>query len=142
MLRAYLRSLLSGPLAVQLRRYTMVGATTAGVQMLLLWLFVDVGDLNYLLGATVAIEITIVMTYVLNNAWTFQSIQNTGRVAYVTGLLKTNVVRGTAIPIQLAVLYALVDWHSVQYLLANAAAIVISGVYRYVLDVKWTWGRT
>jgi len=110
--------------------------------MLLLWLFVDVGELNYLLGATVAIEITIVMTYVLNNAWTFASMQNSGWAAYFTGLLKTNVVRGTAIPIQLAVLYALVDFRGVQYLLANAVAILLSGLYRYVLDTRWTWGRT
>jgi putative flippase GtrA len=142
MLRSYLKSLLSGPLAVQLRRYTMVGASTAGVQMLLLWLFVDVGDLNYLVGATIAIEITIVMTYVLNNAWTFKAIQNSGRRNYLVGLLKTNLVRGTAIPIQLGVLYVLVDWQGVQYLIANAIAIVLSGIYRYVLDVKWTWGRT
>ncbi|MBP1987439.1 GtrA family protein [Halolamina salifodinae] len=142
MLRSYLRSLVSGPVAVQLRRYTVVGTTTAGVQMLLLWLFVDVTALNYLVGATVAIEITIVMTYVLNNAWTFASIQNTGRRNYLVGLLKTNLVRGTAIPIQLGVLYALVDWQGIQYLIANAVAILLSGVYRYVLDVKWTWGRT
>lgn len=142
MLRAYLRSLVAGPLAVQLRRYTMVGTTTAGVQMLLLWLFVDIAGANYLVGATVAIEITIVMTYVLNNAWTFASIQNTGRRNYLVGLLKTNLVRGTAIPIQLGVLYALVDWQGIQYLIANAVAILLSGVYRYVLDVKWTWGRT
>jgi putative flippase GtrA len=142
MVRAFLRSLVSGPLAVRLRRYMIVGTTTAGVQMLLLWLFVDVGGVNYLLGATVAIEITIVMTYVLNNAWTFASIQNSGWAAYLTGLLKTNIVRGTAIPIQLAVLYALVDFQGVQYLLANAVAILLSGVYRYVLDSRWTWKRT
>ena len=142
MLRSYLRTLLSGPLAVRLRRYTAVGTTTAGVQMLLLWLFVDVGALNYLVGATIAIEITIVMTYVLNNAWTFASIQNSGRRNYLVGLLKTNLVRGTAIPIQLGVLYALVDWQGIQYLLANAVAILLSGAYRYALDVRWTWGRT
>ncbi|WP_435115131.1 GtrA family protein [Halolamina sp. C58] len=142
MVRALLRSLVSGPLAVRLRRYVVVGTTTAGVQMLLLWLFVDVGQVNYLLGATVAIEITIVMTYVLNNAWTFAAMRNSGWGAYLTGLVKTNVIRGTAIPIQLAVLYALVDFRGIQYLLANAIAILLSGVYRYVLDSRWTWKRT
>ena len=120
----------------------MVGATTAGVQMLLLWLFVDIADANYLVGATVAIEITIVMTYVLNNAWTFRAMRNSGRVAYLTGLLKTNVVRGTAIPIQLGILYALVDWQGLHHLPANAVAILLSGVFRYVFDVRWTWRRT
>ncbi|MFD1685252.1 GtrA family protein [Halobellus litoreus] len=141
MLRSFLRNLHSGPLALQLRRFVVVGAVTAGIQMVLLWVFVDVVGLFYLLGALFSIEITIILSYVLNNAWTFQATQNTGTVEYLSGLLKTNVVRGTAIPIQLAVLYLLVEWRSVPYLAANAVAIVVSGIYRYVLDAKWTWGQ-
>jgi putative flippase GtrA len=140
MVRSSLRNLVDGPFAPQLRRYVVVGTATAGVQMVLLWLFVDTLGLNYLLGALIAIEITIVLTYVLNNAWTFRAIQNSGTAEYLGGLLKTNVVRGTAIPIQLAVLFIFVEWRSVPYLIANAAAILISGVYRYVLDARWTWG--
>lgn len=141
MIRALFRNLHSGPVARQLRRFVVVGAVAAGVQMVLLWLFVTYAGLNYLVGAVVAIEITIVLQYVFNNAWTFQRAQNTGTVEYFVGLLKTNVVRGTAMPIQLAVLAALVEWRSVSYLLANAFAIAISGLYRYVLDARWTWGQ-
>lgn len=141
MLRAFLRNLYEGPLAKQLRRFVAVGVFTAGVQLVLLWLFVDAGGLNYLVGAVFAIEMTIVLSYVLNNAWTFQRYRNTGTVDYLVGLLKTNLVRGTAIPIQLAVLFVLVEWRSITYLLANAAAIVVSGIYRYVLDARWTWGQ-
>ena len=109
--------------------------------MILLWLFVDVFGLFYLLGATFAIEITIILSYVLNNRWTFEATQNTGRVEYFSGLVKTNVVRGSAIPIQLAVLYALVEFGGIPYLVANAGAILVSGIYRYILDAKWTWGQ-
>ena len=139
-IRAFLRNLQSGPIAVELRRFVAVGTVTAGIQIVLLWLFVDVGGLNYLFGAVIAIEITIILTYVLNNAWTFRAKQNTGTVEYLVGLLRTNVVRGTAIPIQLAVLFVLVEWQRTPYLIANAVAIVISGLYRYVLDTRWTWG--
>lgn len=110
--------------------------------MALLWLFVDVAGLNYLLAALIAIEITIVLTYVLNNAWTFQAMRNSGLADYLSGLVKTNVVRGTAIPIQLGILAGLVELVVVPYLPANAVAIVVSGLYRYVLDAKWTWGMT
>ncbi|GAB3411506.1 GtrA family protein [Haloparvum alkalitolerans] len=140
MLRSLLRNLLSGPVATQLRRFVIVGATTAGIQMALLWAFVDVGGLNYLVGATIAIEITIVLSYVLNNAWTFRATQNTGLHDYLAGLLKTNVVRGSAIPIQLGVLYGLVEFAAITYLIANVAAILISGLYRFVFDSLWTWG--
>jgi putative flippase GtrA len=140
MIRSVLRNLVSGPLAVQMRRFLVVGALTAGIQLALLWLFVDNAGINYILGAAIAIEITIVCSYVLNNAWTFRASRNTGVSDYLSGLLKTNLVRGTAIPIQLGVLYALVEWAAIMYLVANVVAIVVSGVYRFVLDSQWTWG--
>ena len=87
----------------------------------------------------IAIETTIILQYGLNNVWTFNADRKTGRRAYVYGLLKTNVVRGSAIPLQLAALYALVAFLSLQYLVANAFAIGVTGVYRYVLDSRWTW---
>ncbi|QKY17810.1 GtrA family protein [Halorubrum sp. CBA1229] len=140
MLRGILRNLVSGPIAVQMRRFVIVGAFTAGIQMGLLWLFVDAAGINYLIGATVAIEITIILSYVFNNAWTFEARQNTGTTEYLSGLLKTNLVRGTAIPIQLGVLYALVEWGGVMYLVSNGFAIFLSGIYRFALDSLWTWG--
>lgn len=140
MIRATLRNLLSGPIAVQMRRFVAVGAFTAGIQLGLLWLFEDVAGLNYLLAATIAIEITIVLSYVLNNAWTFQASQNTGVSEYVRGLFKTNLVRGTAWPIQIGVLYALVEWGGLTALVANVPAILVSGLYRFALDSQWTWG--
>lgn len=140
MVRSFLRNLVGGPFAPQLRRFVAVGTIAAGVQMVLLWLFVDGGGLNYLIGATIAIEITIILSYVLNNVWTFRASRNTRWVEYLVGLVKTNVVRGTAIPIQLTVLFALIEWGGLPYLPGNATAIVISGVYRYLLDRRWTWG--
>jgi putative flippase GtrA len=140
MVRAILRNLVSGPIAVQMRRFVVVGAFTAGVQMALLWLFVDAAGINYLIGATVAIEITILLSYVFNNAWTFQATQHTGVSQYLRGMVKTNLVRGTAIPIQLGVLYALVEWGEIMYLVGNGIAIFVSGLYRFALDSQWTWG--
>ena len=140
MIRSVLRDLASGPIAVQMRRFLVVGALTAGLQLALLWLLVDTAGLNYIIGATIAIEITIICSYVLNNAWTFRASRNTGISEYFIGLVKTNLVRGTAIPIQLGVLAALVEWAGVMYLIANVIAIVVSGLYRFVLDSQWTWG--
>ncbi|WP_181693324.1 GtrA family protein [Natronomonas sp. LN261] len=141
MLRSFLRNLYIGALAPELRRFVAVGTLAAGVQMALLWGFVDAAGLDYLVGALIAIETTILFQYVLNNAWTFEATQNTGLLGYLGGLFRTNVVRGTAIPIQLAVLYFFVEWQGISYLIANGIAIVVSGLYRYVLDARWTWGE-
>jgi putative flippase GtrA len=138
MIRPILRSLVDSPVATQLRRFVVVGTVAAGVQLLLLWGAVDVAGWNYLLGAAVAIETTIVLQYVLNNAWTFRAKQNTGTVTYLLGLAKTNLVRGSAIPIQLGFLYVLVEG-GIWYLPANVVAIGGSGLYRFLLDARWTW---
>lgn len=140
MIRSFLRNLHSGPLAKQLRRFVLVGTLAAGVQLVLLWAFVEHAHLNYLVAAAIAIECTIVLQYVVNNAWTFRHIRNAGRTDFLHGLLKTNVVRGSAIPIQLGILYALVTWAGISYIVSNAVAIGLSGIYRYVLDARWTWG--
>jgi putative flippase GtrA len=140
MIRAFLRNFLEGPISQQLRRFVLVGTVAAGVQIGLLWIFVDGIGLNYLISAVIAIEMTIILSYVLNNAWTFRETRNTGAVEYVIGLLKTNIIRGTAIPIQVPALFVLVAWVNIPYLIANGIAIIISGVYRYVLDARWTWG--
>lgn len=136
------RSLLSGRTAVRLRRFVTVGALAAAVQTVLLWAFVDLLGAHYLLAAVVAIEITIVLQFVINNSWTFRPSRHRTLRSYVGGLVRTNVVRGTAIPIQTALLYAFVQWGGLGYLVANLIAIAISGVYRYYLDSRWTWKVT
>jgi putative flippase GtrA len=132
-------ALLGHPTAVRLRRFFFVGTAAAGVQTALLWVFVEYLDLWYVVAAAVAIEITIILQYVLNNSWTFRPSKHTTLRSYGTGLVKTNIVRGTAIPLQTALLYALVTWGDVMYLLANLGAIFVTGIYRYYLDSRWTW---
>ncbi|WP_324757185.1 GtrA family protein [Haloarcula sp. GH36] len=124
----------------RLIRFFLVGLTAASIQTVLLWLFIEFGGLNYLVGAAIAIEITILLQYVLNNAWTFSHDRHTSRWEYLVGMSKTNLVRGSAIPLQLGLLYAFVNWAAAVPLLANGGAIALTGIYRYVLDARWTWG--
>lgn len=140
MVRHYLRALLYGPEAERLRRFALVGTTAAGVQLVLLAGFVEVVGLQYLIGAAIAIEITILLQFVVNNAWTFSESGHVTIRTYLTGFAKTNLVRGTAIPIQLGVLYGIVSQTAIPYLVANIVGIIVSGFYRYWFDSRWTWG--
>lgn len=130
------------PEAGRLWRFCVVGALAAGLQSALLWTFVEVGELYYLVATVVSIEITILSQYAINNAWTFRDRSNDGLRPYLGGLLRTNLVRGSAIPIQTGLLFLFVDALGLMYLVANLVAIAVSGIYRYVLDARWTWGST
>jgi putative flippase GtrA len=133
------RNVTSHPTVVRLYRFGIVGASAALVQTAVLWVLVDLGKINYIFAAVGAIELTIILQYVANNAWTFQHSRYAAPYDYLVGLLRTNVVRGSAIPIQVALLWAFVNWTGLMYLVANGLAIVISGIYRYYLDSRWTW---
>lgn len=139
MVRALLRALVDGPQAVTLRRFVVVGTAAAAIQTALLAALVELGHVQYLLAAGVSIETTIVLQYFMNNAWTFKQYRHSTRRGHLFGLAKTNLVRGTAIPIQIGVLLALVSGLDVMYLLANVVGIGVSGIYRYLLDARWTW---
>lgn len=123
----------------RLYRFGLVGAGAALVQTLLLWALVEHAAFDYLVAAVFAIETTILLQYVANNAWTFRHAKYTSLRGYLVGLARTNVVRGTAIPIQVALLYAFAAWTVLTYLPANGLAILLSGAYRYYLDSRWTW---
>ncbi|WP_115865466.1 GtrA family protein [Halorussus litoreus] len=133
------RTVARHPTVVRLYRFVTVGAFAAGVQTAVLWLLVEYGGLNYLVAATISIELTIILQFFVNNAWTFQHAGHSHRWDYFVGLVRTNIVRGSAIPIQVGLLWAFVNWAGLMYLLANGFAIFISGLYRYYLDSRWTW---
>ncbi len=139
MVRELIRGMVDGAGAVRLRRFFLVGLFASGVQTLLLWVLVQQTGLHRLVAATVAIECTILLQFFLNNAWTFRASRRTGTRELAAGLLRTNLVRGTAIPIQLGALEAFVVFGGLPLIVANGAAIAVSGVYRYVLDTRWTW---
>lgn len=129
----------TSPRRERLVRFFLVGLTAAGIQLALLWVLEDIVGLHYLLAAFFAIETTIILNYVLNNAWTFHRSQHTSRREYLIGLGKTNLVRGTAVPLQLGLLYVLVTMGTAGVLVGNAVAIAVTGLYRYALDASWTW---
>lgn len=139
MLRRLLRAILIGPEASQIRRFVAVGIGAATFQTALLGALVEGGGIQYLLAAVCSIEATIILQYGINDRWTFHTSQHRGWREHATGLLRTNLVRGSAIPIQVGVLYALVSAAAIPYLVANGIGIVISGIYRYILDSRWTW---
>lgn len=124
----------------RLSRFFVVGVLAAGLQTLLLFAFVEFGNVYYLLASVISIEITIVTQYFFNNAWTFGDRSHDDRRSLLGGLVRTNVVRGSAIPIQTGLLFAFVQFGGLAYLVANAVAIGLSGIYRYALDARWTWG--
>ena len=132
-------AVVTSPRRERLVRFFLVGATAASVQLLLLWILEDLVGFHHLVAAFLAIESTILLNYVLNNAWTFARSQHVSPREYLVGMGKTNLVRGTAMLLQIGVFQALLTLTMDESVVAMGVAILLTAPYRYVLDASWTW---
>ena len=127
----------------QLLSYAVVGASGAGIILFLTWLFVDVFGLNYLLSAAIAIELSIVWAFFLNDRFTFKhkiiQFQNqNASLSRLKRLLKYNLSSLSGEAINLSILYSLTSL-GLFYLHSEAIAILVAFSYNFTISNKWVW---
>jgi dolichol-phosphate mannosyltransferase len=118
--------------------FGIVGAIGVVVNEGLLVWFQSVG-VYFLLAGAVAIEISILSNFVLNDLWTFRDRRSGGAAAR---LVKFNLLMLAGLVLNLAVLYAGVDYLGMTAEVANLVGIAAAFFLRYALSVKYAWMRT
>jgi dolichol-phosphate mannosyltransferase len=116
-------------------KFAVVGAVGVAVNEGLLLALLGAGV--YLLAASViAIEISILSNFVLNDLWTFKD-RRTG----TTGgrLLKFNALMLVGLVINTAVLDIGTAYLGMAASVANLVGIAVAFVVRYVLSVRYAW---
>jgi len=116
-------------------KFNLVGLTGVLVNEGLLVLLVAYGA-YYLSASAVAIEVSILSNFVLNDLWTFRDRRH-GHV--VTRLLKFNGLMLVGLAVNLAILYFGTDYLGINYALSNLAGIAVAFLVRYWLSVKYAW---
>jgi dolichol-phosphate mannosyltransferase len=121
--------------------FGLVGASGAGIIIFLMWLWVSVFNLNYLLSAAVAIELSVLWAFFLNNRFTFKDKirnQNKGSSYWPRRLLKYNITALSGEAINLSILFILTN-AGLYYLTSEATAILIVFAYNFTISNKWVW---
>jgi dolichol-phosphate mannosyltransferase len=119
--------------------FGLVGASGAAIIMFLMWLFVSVFNSNYILSGAIAIELSIIWAFNLNNRFTFSDkVRNHSRSDWLRRLLKYNLSSLSGEAINLSLLFALTN-AGFYYLSSEAIAIVIVFIYNFALSNKWVW---
>ena len=116
-------------------KFNLVGLTGVLVNEGLLVLLVYAG-FYYIYASAVAIEISILSNFVLNDFWTFRDRRH-GRIA--TRLLKFNGLMLIGLAVNLAILYLGTDYLSVNYAVSNLVGIGVAFLVRYWLSVRYAW---
>ena len=116
-------------------KFNLVGLTGVFVNEGLLVLLVSLG-VYYIYASAVAIEVSIVSNFILNDLWTFHDRRH-GHV--VVRLLKFNGLMLVGLAVNLAILYVGTDFLSINYAVSNLAGIAVAFLVRYWLSVKYAW---
>jgi dolichol-phosphate mannosyltransferase len=93
----------------------------------------------YLLAGAIAIEISILSNFALNDFWTFRD-RRSGKM--VTRLTRFNFLMLAGLAVNLAVLDLGTSYLGLASTVSNLIGIAVAFVLRYALSVKYAWMRT
>ena len=116
-------------------KFNIVGLTGVFVNQGILMLLTSLG-LYYLYSGIVAIEVSIISNFLLNDLWTFRD-RRSGHI--LKRLVKFNILMLIGLFINLLILYALTDLASLHYTISNLFGIGIASIARYLMSIKWAW---
>ncbi len=84
----------------------------------------------------VAIEVSILSNFVLNDFWTFRDRRH-GHIA--VRLLKFNGLMLIGLVANLLILYGLTTYVDIHYTISNLVGIGVAALLRYWLSVRFAW---
>ncbi|MEK6834584.1 MAG: GtrA family protein [Thermoproteota archaeon] len=119
-------------------KYYLVGASGILVNLGILFVLTEYGELWYLLSSAIAIYVSITSNFLLNKSWTFRDTVIKQRSFLMYG--KFIGVSLVGMGIQLGFNYMFVEKLSVYYLLAALISIMIASSVNFVLNRRLTFG--
>jgi dolichol-phosphate mannosyltransferase len=116
-------------------KFNVVGAIGVLVNDGLYYLFL-LGGVYDLYADVVAIEISILSNFFLNDFWTFRDRRH-GHLAI--RLLKFNGLMLIGLVVNLVIYYGLTRYFGIQGLLSNTVGIGFAALLRYWLSIRFAW---
>jgi dolichol-phosphate mannosyltransferase len=119
--------------------FALVGASGAGIILLLTWIGTELFQFYYMVSAAIAIEVSIIWAFLLNDRYTFSDKVQTQIISRkLFRLLKYNASALSGEAINLSVLYLLTTV-GLFYLSSEVIAILVAFGFNYTVSNKWVW---
>lgn len=90
----------------------------------------------YIYASVIAIEVSIISNFILNDYWTFHDRRH-GHI--VARLLKFNGLMIIGLLVNLGLLYAGTTYLGVHYAISNLIGIGVASLLRYWMSVRFAW---
>jgi len=123
-------------------KFGIVGLTGIVINLAILYLLVEYASLNKDLASPIAIEISILNNFVWNDLWTFRSNENGKLFNRWQRLGAFNIVSAGGAAINYGIFLLLTAWFGVYYLAAQFIGILLGFIWNFMVNRRFTWGRT
>jgi dolichol-phosphate mannosyltransferase len=115
--------------------FAIVGLVGVGVNMTLLAIFKEWFSIPLIFASFLAIEMSIISNYILNDTWTFKEINNN---TWIHRMISYNAISLGSMVINVVVLIMLSSV-GINYLIANGIGIIIGFIWNFIMNRKITW---
>ena len=130
------RAIQAFSVAKRFQKFLVVGAIGLGVNQLLLLFFHDVVKLELALSSVFAIAISMLVTFILNEVWTWH---DRGKGMIYHRLAMYVPINSVGLVINTAILLVLVNQYDMHKLVANLIGAGAAAVWNFGLNSAITW---
>ncbi len=123
-------------------RFGLVGLSGIFVNCGLLYLLTEYIGLFYLVSSAVAIEVSIVSNFLLNDHWTFRNRETRKVSAKISRFLSFQCVAMGGMLINISVLFVLTDFFGIYYIISNIIGILVTFSWNFIVNRNTTWKST
>jgi dolichol-phosphate mannosyltransferase len=117
--------------------FALVGISGIGVNMIALSVFKEYLNVPLLSASFLAIELSIISNFILNDRWTFHSYNND---TWFHRMISFNGVAVGGMIINMVVLGILAVF-GVWYIMANLIGILLGFLWNFIINRKFTWKK-
>ena len=118
-------------------KFAFVGGSGVVVNMGLLYILTRLLDVRLEIASPIAIEVSILTNFTLNNLWTFSKRDT--HVPFWSRLFRYHLVTGLAGVVNYLILLLLVRTFGLHDMISNLIGILVGTIITYSLNSLWTW---
>jgi dolichol-phosphate mannosyltransferase len=127
----------SSLLNIRLLKFSVVGISGVGVNMGVLYFLTEHVHIPYLISSIIAIEISIITNFLLNDLWTWK---DRIKKKYIYRIIQYHISVGiTAVFVNWLLLLILTEVFGLYYLLSNLIGIAMGTFANYIINDVWTF---
>lgn len=130
------RALQAFSIAKRFQKFLLVGSFGLAVNQLMLIVFHDLVGLELFVSSVFAIGVSMIVTFVLNEIWTWH---DRGSGPIVHRLMKYVPINTIGLFINAGVLIYLVDHYDIHKLVANLIGAGVAAIWNFGLNSRITW---